>query len=363
MVVWAKGTTVLRFASVRHSGDECRETLCLRQEILCSPQFTLAFPLSIGYIATTSSKMRYLPFLNGQYSTAPGLTAMAKADDAWDRQVFQIDDLYGNFLGNKADCRKEDIYKYYLEFEATRDTLSLVNRYIVRRLTVEYPLLFIFNELNDRYTLENRRTGETIQWHEDWFNIYHSVYVSLFDALSCQVQEDLAICQLTGDRDWLAAIHLCAPNHWSPAEKIGGPFSAVHGVVPGMEKLNQAYFRMLETAVQKGPFFRFAWGIATDTRLNHHPVTPRGFDSVHWQGRRIGGDDGKFHLRVERQTINGLPACNAFLFTIRTYFYPIEELAAGEKKALLAALESMSPQSLEYKGLTDKLDQLRYLMS
>jgi hypothetical protein len=307
--------------------------------------------------------MRYLPFLNGQYSTAPGLTTMAKAEDARDRQVFQLDDRYGTFLENKADCRQEDIHKYYLESGAIRDTLASVNRYIVRRLTAEYPGIFILNLLNDRYTLDNVRTGETIEWHEDWVMIQHDVYVSLFDALSCQVQEDLAICQLAGDRDWLAAIHLCAPNHWSPAEKIGRPFSAVHSVVPGMEKLNQAYFKMLETAVQKGPYFRFAWGISTDTRLNHHPVSPKGLDSVDWQGRRVGGGDGKFYLRVERQTISGLPACNAFLFTIRTYFYPIEELTGSEKNALLAALESMSPQSLEYKGLTDKLDLLRQLLA
>jgi hypothetical protein len=303
--------------------------------------------------------MKYLPFLNGQYSTAPGLTALAKAEDAWDRQVFQVDDRYGIFLGNKADCRQEDIHKYYLESGANKDTVASVNRYIVRRLLAEYPALFILNEVNDRYTLDNVRTGETIQWQEDWLKIQHPVYVSLFDALSCQVQEDLAICQLEGDKDWLAAIHLCAPNHWSPAEKIGRPFSAVHAIVPGMEKLNQAYFKMLETAVQKGPFFRFAWGISTDTRLNHHPVSPKGLDSVDWQGRRAEGDEGMFNLRVERQTINGLPACNAFLFTIRTYFYPIEELAFNEKKALLAALESMSPQTLGYKGLTDKLDLLR----
>jgi hypothetical protein len=307
--------------------------------------------------------MRYLPFLNGQYSTAPGLMAMAKAEDARDRQVFQLDDRYGIFLGNKADCRQEDIHKYYLESEATSDTLASVNRYIVWRLTLEYPALFILKEVNDAYTLDNVRTGETIQWREDWCKIQHPVYVSLFDALSCQVQEDLAICQLAHDKDWLAAIHLCAPNHWSPAEKIGRPFSAVHGVVPGMEKLNQAYIKMLETAVQKGPFFRFAWGISTDTRLNHHPVSPEGFDSADWQGRRVEDGDNELYLRVERQTINGLPACNAFLFTIRTYFYPIGELAAGEKNALLAALESMSPQSLEYKGLTDKMDLLRRLLS
>jgi len=119
---------------------------------------------------------------------------------------------------------------------------------------------------------------------------------------------------------------------------------------------------MLVTAVQKGPFFRFAWGLATDTRLNHHPDPRPGFDPAAWQGRSVLAEGGQLYLRVERQTINGLPACNAFLFTIRTYFYTIDELTATEKKALVMAVESMSPESLEYKGLKGKSDILAKIL-
>jgi hypothetical protein len=189
--------------------------------------------------------------------------------------------------------------------------------------------------------------------------VEHPQYISLFDALCSQVQEDVAICQLEGERDWLAAIHLSSPNHWDPAQKIGRPFSSVHAVVPGMERLNQQYFKMLVTAVQKGPFFRFAWGIATDTRLNHHPLPPPGIDPLYWQGRKVEADESNIYLRVERQTITGVPACNAFLFTIRTYFYDIDELTAEEKAALYSAVEGMSASSLEYKGLTDKVEILK----
>ena len=99
--------------------------------------------------------------------------------------------------------------------------------------------------------------------------------------------EDVVICQLAPEQDWLAAIHLCAPNHWAAHDKIGKPFNVVHGNIPGMEKINQHYFKMLELLVQKGPFTRFAWGLATDNRLNHHPEPPLGFDPILWQGRQI----------------------------------------------------------------------------
>ncbi len=295
--------------------------------------------------------MKYLPFLDGKYSTAPGLTAMAKAGHPADRLVFQLDEQYDTYIKNKSECREEDIHKYYVTADLRRETEAADNRHIVQQLVAEYPAVFTWKGHDGQHTLLNAHTGDSLQWAEDWIDTRHPGYLSLFDGLCNQVQEDVAICQLEGDRDWLAAIHLSAPNHWAPAEKTGKPFGAVHGAVPGMEKLNQQYIKMLETAVQKGPFFRFAWGLATDTRLNHHPDPRPGCDRATWQGRSISAGGGQLYLRVERQTINGLPHCNAFLFTIRTYFYAVDELTAAEKKALFMAVESMSPQSLEYKGL------------
>jgi hypothetical protein len=303
--------------------------------------------------------MKYLPFLDGKYSTTPALNAMSKAEDIRNHFVFQLDEQYDAYIANKLTCRTEDIHKYYVEAELYPGTLASVNRQIVKLLMAEYPADFEITVENGRSTLQNKKTGKSLHWNEDWINIGGDTYISLFDALCSQVQEDVAICQLDGDRDWLAAIHLSSPNHWAPSHKIGRPFGSVHAIVPGMEKLNQQYFKMLVTAVQKGPFFRFAWGIATDSRLNHHPVPPPGADPVYWQGRRVEADTSKIYLRVERQTITGIPSCDAFLFTIRTYFYDIDELTADEKKALYAAVEGMSPQSLEYKGLTDKVEILR----
>jgi hypothetical protein len=303
--------------------------------------------------------MTYLPFLDGNYSTAPGLNAMAKASPA-DQFVFQLDDQYAMFIDNIRRCRAEDIHKYYWQKDLSPETAVGVNRLMVDRLVAEYPADFV---LVGECALENRRTGERLEWARDWLTMAGGEYISLFDALCSQVQEDVAICQLEEERDWLAAIHLSAPNHWDPAEKVGRPFSSVHAVVPGMEKLNQNYFKMLVTAVQKGPFFRFAWGIATDDRLNHHPVPPPGVDAGHWQGRRVAEDVDAIYVRVERQTITGLPECNAFLFTIRTYFYAIDGFSADEKRALLQAVEGMSPASLEYKGLTGAVGVLRKRLS
>lgn len=300
--------------------------------------------------------MRYLPFLSGIYSTAPGLVSTTRAE-GYDALIFQIDESYSLYLNNKRDCRQENIHKYYCEKKLLPETMRSVNQYLLKQLAHEHPQQFKINYTERQFT--NTTTGEMFLWDEDWLNIHRSSsYNSLFDALCCQVQEDIAVVQLSNDEDWIAAIHLCSPNHWAPSDKIGRPFSAAHAPVPGMEKTLQHYRKMLESVIHAStPFTRFAWGIATDTRLNHHPIPPPDKDLNHWQGRTHQKNNGWF-IRTERQNLVGLAEVNAFLFTIRTYFYHIDELNQQEKSLLLAALKSMSPEVLEYKGLTGSISLL-----
>ncbi|GAO44663.1 heme-dependent oxidative N-demethylase family protein [Flavihumibacter petaseus] len=293
---------------------------------------------------------KYLPFLTGHYSTAPGLLPIHRQEHAADQLIFQIDQQYSAYRANKLCCREENIHKYYIERDCRLETMRAVNEYLVYQLQYEYPLLFDFTTGRNDSLLTNLNTGEIIRWRTATMELEGSAYVSLFDALCSQVQEDLAICQLTEARDWLAAIHLCAPNHWSAADKIGKPFDAVHAPVPGMEKTMPSYFKMLQSIVDKGPFTRFAWGIGTDYRLNHHPEPPPGWDPKSWHGRKINRKSELF-IRTERQNLVGFPAQQAFLFTIRTYFYPVRDLDPAEKTALWSAVRSMSHEALAYKGL------------
>jgi len=303
--------------------------------------------------------MKYLPFLDGKYSTAPALVALAKAPNPIDQFIFQIDEQYSDYLDNKKRCRAEDPFKYFCTEKLDAETVVPMNQYMASQLAKEHPAIFTLKREDLNYVLTNANTGEEIIWKDDWVSVQNTSYMSLFDALCSQVQEDVSICRIEGDKDWLAAIHLSSANHWAPSEKIGRPFYSVHGIVPGMEKLNQNYFKMLLTAVTKGPYTRFAWGISTDTRLNHHPVPPPGVDPVYWQGRRVEHDSSHIYIRVEKQNIIGFAALNAFLFTILTFFYDIEDLTKEEKQALFLAVEGMSAESLEYKGLTDKVEILR----
>lgn len=296
--------------------------------------------------------MKYLPFLTGTYSTAPGLVQLSRQNNEYDKLIFQIDSLYDKYLKNKSCCRKENMHKYYVESNLFAETIHVVNNYIATQLQKEYPSQFDYSETENSCILINIKSRELIQWHKQTMQLENNRYLSLFDALCSQVQEDFAVCQIQEETDWLSAIHLCAPNHWGAEEKIGKPFDAVHAPVPGMERTMMHYFKMLQSVIYKGPFTRYAWGISTDKRLNHHPDAPPGIDKEHWQGRKID-EAAKLFIRTERQNLIGFPHVNAFLFTIRTYFYEVGSLESYEKKALWSAVRSMSPESLAYKGLTD----------
>jgi hypothetical protein len=302
--------------------------------------------------------MKYLPFLTGTYTTAPGLTPVAKAEGR-DRYIFQIDETYDHYIANKKSCREENIKKYYFENKLSNETITAVNQYIVRQLLAEYPDYFRFDAKGEKFELINYKAGEQIAWKPDWQSIEGKSYLSLFDALCCQVQEDIAIFQLAGDADYLSAIHLCSPNHWAPGEKIGKPFTAIHAPVPAMERTLLHYRKMLEAIVHSlHPATRFAWGIATDTRLNHHPQPPPDVDHLEWKGRK-NSEDTTWYIRSERQNLIGFPDVNAFLFTIRTYFYGINELSATEKEKLFLAIKSMSKETLLYKGLAESVRLLQ----
>jgi hypothetical protein len=260
---------------------------------------------------------RYLPFNTGVYTTAPGLSRS-------EGPIFDFDEQREIYFENKRRCRDEDINKYFCRYEFSGPT---------ERAVVDFLRPFSKDQSSD------------------------------FDTLCSQFQEDIAVVQLDGEKDWLAAIHLCSPNHWDPRTKIGKPFDEIHAPVPEITRTVKNYQVMLKMIIDKEPFSRFAWGIATDDRLNHHPEPPPGYDTNEWRGRRVVNENTEFFVRVEKQHLIGLKEVNAFIFTIRTYFYNVNELVRGEQAALAKAIDSMTPASLEYKGMTLLKDVLMKKLS
>jgi dimethylamine monooxygenase subunit A len=316
-------------------------------------------------LTSTTPPARYFPFASGQYTTAPGLHKLTTdfGNGEADQRIFQIDAQWPLYFQNKGQCREESIGKYFKSHQLKEKTTLQLTQFIIHQLLSEYPSVFNLEKQQEDILFTNRLTQETVRFDQNYALIGENKYVSALDALASQVQEDMAVWQREEGTDRMVMIHLCAPNHWSPAEKIGKPFSVVHQPVADMERMRQRYQPMLKTLIRGGSFVRFAWGLSTDNRLNHHPVPPPGWKIEDWQGRHFDPDYPSLYVRVERQTISGFPEADVVLFTIRTYFEEVRKLESVHRRALLKALNSMSPEALEYKGLSHKLEILKIYLN
>ena len=113
--------------------------------------------------------------------------------------------------------------------------------------------------------------------------------------------------------------------------------------------------------IHKGPFVRFTWSFVTDTRLNHHPVAPTGIDQIEWKGRSFNKDaDIPFYLRIERQTIYGLPSKKNCYFGIGIHFISALELKKDitTLTQFKSIVHSLSVETLKYKSMFDHKEEL-----
>ncbi len=245
--------------------------------------------------------------------------------------------------------------KYYLTDSNIAATESSVALWIIRRLVKESGAYFALEQVGAQFELRCSLTNELLQYSSEGELFAPLRYRSLFDAVASQLQEDLAIVVMPEKKDRTIALHLCAPNHWSPESKIGKTFVEIHQPIAEIEKVNASASQLVRGMILKGPFERFAWGISDDTVLNHHPSPPPGISS----GRNFDGHVKDLFLRIERQTTHGFPELDAALFTIRTYFLPCAELSKDELTSLSSALHSMTPASRLYKGIARRFDEIQ----
>jgi len=310
---------------------------------------------------------RYLPLPAGRYQVKTGLHALGAdfGNGGADGLVFQLDRRWPVYRSAKLAARAERLGKYVGTEDLSPSAQRHLLAWLVERLLAEHPALFRGRATEDHgLRLECALSGETLVFDGDFaLQAVESEspvvppYVSGLDALACQVQEDLAFTEIDADgRDRLSFLHLCLPNHWAAEDKLGGSFMAVHGPVPEMDRIHRQSAALLRALVMNGPFVRFAWGLATDTRLNHHPEPPAGTDPADWRGRRFDPAAPRLYLRVERQVTVGLPKARAFLFGIRTYFENVAELAPQQRRQLANAIQSMTAETLAYKGIAPYRD-------
>ncbi|WP_338721397.1 DUF3445 domain-containing protein [Devosia sp. XK-2] len=169
------------------------------------------------------------------------------------------------------------------------------------------------------------------------------------------VQDDLLILQ-RDETGWrLSAASLCFPSSWVLSEKMGKVLADIHAPVPGFgpgTRQAEVMARMFDAMRVETPMIRWNFSLYGDDRL-FHPDMSGPHDSRFGAGERAD----PVYLRVERQTLRKLPETGAIAFTIRISVHPLERLEAHEDATQIAAslidqIEALTPEQLDYKGLT-----------
>jgi hypothetical protein len=305
----------------------------------------------------------YFPLAHGRYDVAAGLKPLG------DKPTFEIDGQYLRYMAAKEASWQDDPGKYHLQSRFDPGLHGAIARHAMQSLAATYPDFFAVEPAR----FHNRLLGLTAELDLDGLKVLavtrasallpggEAIYagvdftgLALFTFLALQTQEDWAVTATdpADGAEWLGALSISFPNHWAPEEKIGRSFAEVHVPVAGIAPLVKAAPALIDTVIKKGPWERFAWGVSTDTVLNHHPANPDDPARTLTDYSPEGAGRGTW-LRIERQTLTGFPAHHGALFTIRTYFTPVAEVAKSpdRRTALASAIAGMNDASLEYKGL------------
>lgn len=174
--------------------------------------------------------------------------------------------------------------------------------------------------------------------------------------LSLALAEDFAI--IDGDSAQIPWLAVCLPSRWAPQDKVGRHFAAVHAPVADNQLLVSAAEHLARLVTGADRWERFVWSIGSDPRLSLHPrhvaptAWPAALDAAALAARAS--------FRTEHQTFIPVPGARQAVFTILVESRPLAEAVATAERArqLHAALASMSPAVLAYRGLTDARDRL-----
>jgi dimethylamine monooxygenase subunit A len=281
--------------------------------------------------------MRYLPFDGGRFRLMMGLMPLAWAE--W----IEID---GNFVPDLAakdlllSQRHGEVFAALPAAEAPAAELLTL---LTAHLPEYHPKIF----RREGAQLCNTLTGT--QWPVE----QHALHP--LDLAGRLVQEDFCLLAAEGGAYRLVGASLCSPSRWRLADKLGAPLALIHAPVPGYaEGLAEPVDRFFAQLKPGRLVWRLNWTIAD------HP-TP--FQPVRLAPplpitAETAGD--RLYLRVERQTLQRLPATRAVVFTIRTYIASLAAAISGNKSAadLAGALRAMPEATQRYKHIAPHAEAL-----
>jgi hypothetical protein len=170
-----------------------------------------------------------------------------------------------------------------------------------------------------------------------------------------QVQGDWVVMDQRDGDLWTEAGMVTTPADWSLDFDIGMTFKEWHGPVPLAHEMN-VFDRALKYLLNLrlgAPVRRLNWTMTVHPRLDTSPeLYPLWGPDRATVNAANAGD--LVHLRVELQGLWRLPRSNGIVFSIRTYFISLRELATVPKWArrVHRVMKHLHPVLVDYKGLS-----------
>ena len=170
----------------------------------------------------------------------------------------------------------------------------------------------------------------------------------LWHCLALSLQEDFALMHKTEHGFIAEALHVCFPSGWSPQTKFTQDLSQIHEPVADGDRLRASTKPLSIAMVNKGPFVRYVWTLCSGDHLSEHPhlKAQRAAASPYQAGATV-------FFRCERQVTIPFAEHSRSLFLIRVFSANLEQVIDNKDRAttLIAAIESMTPASKQYKAI------------
>lgn len=291
----------------------------------------------------TTKPLPYRAFRYGpKYNVTMGLRSVRFED--W----IQLDNHYPRFHADKARriAERGDRCCRTLP-EAYPAAVELLEE-LAAYLPARYPSMF---QRDDSGLLRNLWSGET-------FDVAARPLAEDPIATCARlVQDDLAIMVERPDGQYyLLSGAVLLAGFWRLEDKVGMPLSQIHtsGEVPQYrEKLERGmmnFFRRLKCDemyarnnyfVQVDDDLAWSWSIGSEDSPD-----------ISWNTAEKNRAVEHHYFRSERQSLRRLPKTGAVVFTIRTYFHPITEIAQEDfvPGRLASGIRSWGPDVQKYKG-------------
>ncbi|KAK7204746.1 hypothetical protein BZA70DRAFT_279910 [Myxozyma melibiosi] len=288
----------------------------------------------------TTKPISYRPFKHNYHVT------MGIRNLNWEDWI-ELDNEFPKFHDRKVERLAERGEKLVSTFPDAFDAAVELLEEFREWLPARYPSLFKKTAVG----IDNIVTGES-------FNIKERpLKRDPMEIAALLIQDDLAIMMPGEDGQYyLKAGCILLAGFWRLSDKLGMPLSEIHtsGDVPQFrEKLQTSMERFFVRMKVDKPVSRNNYFLQTDEDLGWSAaIGPEDSDNIGWNAAAYASDISKMHFRSERQTLRRLPKSGGIVFTIRTYFVPLTELAKEPylPGRLADGMRAWTHDVAEYKG-------------